>query len=64
MQLKYYVQELIDQKEIIEGAQTSPNVGLQIYQNAFPSHNQNTSKAPLQNNIVNNTNQKNNAQAK
>ena len=37
---------------------------MQIYQNAFPSHNQNTNKAPLENNTVNNTNQKNNAQNK
>ena len=64
MQLKYYVQDLIGQKEIIVGAQTSPNVGLQIYQNSFPSHNQNINKALLQNNIVNNTKQKNNAQNK
>ena len=64
MQLKDYVQGLIDQKEIIVGAQTSHNEDLQIYQNAFPSHNLDTSKAPLQNNTVNNTNQKNNAQEK
>ena len=64
MQLKDYVQDLIDRKEITVGAQTSPNPGLKIYQNAFPSHNQNSGKNPLQNNTVNNTNQKNNAQAK
>ena len=45
-------------------AQTYPNAGLQIYQNIFPLHNQNTSKVPLQNNTNNNTNQKNNAQNK
>ena len=28
------------------GAQASPNIGLLIYQNAFPPHNKNTSKAP------------------
>ena len=64
MQLKDYVQDLINKKEIIVGAQTSPNVGLQIFQNAFPLHNQNTSKAPLQNNMVNNTNLKKNVQNK
>ena len=46
------------------GAQTSPNERFKIYQNAFPSHNQNTGKAPLQNNTINNTNQKNNSQNK
>ena len=55
MQLKDYVQDLIDRKEITVGAQTSPNSNLQIYQNAFPSHNQNPGKAPLQNNTMNNT---------
>ena len=64
MQLKDYVQDLIDHKEIIVGAQTSPNSNLQIYQNSFPSHNQNLGKTPLQNNTVNNTNQRDNAQAK
>ena len=64
MQLKDYVQDLIDHKEIIVGAQTSPHSNLQIYQNAFPSHNKNSGKAPLQNNTVNNTNKKNNVQAK
>ena len=49
MKLKDYVQDLIDQKKITVGAQTSPNAGLQIYQNAFPPHNnQNPGKAPIQ----------------
>ena len=39
MQLKDYVQDLIDNKKITVGAQASPNAGLQIYQNAFLSHN-------------------------
>lgn len=48
VKLKDYVQDLIDWKEIIVGSQTSPNVGLQIYQNAFPPHNnQNPGKAPI-----------------
>ena len=46
MQLKDYVQDLIDQKEIIAGAHASPNVGLMIYQNTFPPHNTNLGKAP------------------
>ncbi|WP_206093849.1 hypothetical protein, partial [Paludifilum halophilum] len=54
MKLKDYVQDLIDQKEITVGAQTSPNAGLQIYQNAFPPHNnQNPRKAPIQNHTNN-----------
>ena len=50
MQLKDFMQDLIDQKEIIVGEQTSPNVVLKIYQNSFPSHNKNSGKAPMQNN--------------
>ena len=46
MQLKDYVQDLINQKEITVGAQPSPNVGLMMYQNAFPPHNTNPGKAP------------------
>ncbi len=46
MQLKDYVQDLINQKEITVGAQTLPNVGLMIYQNAFSPHNTNIGKAP------------------
>ena len=46
MQLKDYVQDLTDQKEIIVGAQTSPNAGLMMYQNVFPPHNTNQGKAP------------------
>ena len=46
MQLKNYVQDLIDQKEITVVAQASPNAGLMIYQNAFPPHNTNLGKAP------------------
>ncbi len=46
MQLKDYVQDLIDQKEITVGAQASPNVGLMMYQNVFPPHNKNLKKAP------------------
>jgi hypothetical protein len=49
MQLKDYVQDLIDQKEVTVGASTSPNAGLQIYQNAFPPHN-NIGKAAVPNN--------------
>ena len=64
MKLNNYVQDLIDKKEITMGAQTSPNTRLQIFQNAFPSHNQNIGKDPLLNNIINNTTQKNNAQNK
>ncbi len=56
MKLKDYVQDLIDRKEIIVGAQTSPNVGLHIYQNAFsPHNNQNPGKAPIQTNNNNTT---------
>jgi hypothetical protein len=55
MKLKDYVQDLIDRKEITVGAQTSPNAGLQIYQNAFPPHNnQNPGKAPIQAHNANN----------
>ncbi len=55
MQLKDYVQDLIDHKEITKGAQASPNVGLLIYQNAFPLHNnKNASKTPIQHNNTNN----------
>ena len=64
MKLKDNVQDLIDQKEITVGAQTSPNSGLQIYQNVFPSHNKNKTKAPMKNNSLNNTNQSNNGQNK
>ena len=46
MQLKDYVQDLINQKEIIVGAQPSPNARLMMYQNAFPPHNTNQGKAP------------------
>ena len=46
MHLKDYVQDLTDQKEIIVVAQPSPNAGLMMYQNAFPSHNTNQGKAP------------------
>ena len=62
MQLKHYVQDLIDQNEITVGAQTFPNLGLEIYQNLFPSHNKNTSKTPMQNNTLNNKKQTNNTQ--
>ena len=55
MQLKYYIQDLIDQKEIIVGAQPSPNVGLMMYQNDFPPHNTNLGKAPT-NPLVNKPN--------
>ena len=41
MKPKDYVQDLIDRKEIIVGAQNSPNAGLQIYQNSYPPHNNN-----------------------
>jgi len=62
MKLKYYVQDLIDRKEITVGAQTSPNAGLQIYQNVFPPHNNNKSgKGPIQNN---NNNQQQNKSAR
>lgn len=47
MQLKDYVQDLIDRKEIIVGAQPSPNASLMMYQNAFPPHNMNHGKAPV-----------------
>lgn len=47
MQLKDYVQDLIDQKEITVGAQPSPNASLMMYQNAFPPHNRNQGKAPI-----------------
>ena len=46
MQLKDYVQDLIDQKEMTMGAQTSPNVVLMMYQNSFPLHNTNQEKEP------------------
>ena len=55
MQFKDYVQDLIDHKEITVGAQTSPNVGLMMYQNAFPPHNTNLGKAPT-NPLVNKPN--------
>jgi len=47
MKLKDYVQDLINLKEIIVGAQPSPNAGLMMYQNAFPPHNINQGKAPI-----------------
>lgn len=56
MELKDYVQDLTDQKEIIVGEQTSPNVGLQIYKNSFPPQNKNPGKALMQNNTINNNN--------
>ena len=46
MQLKDYVQDLIDQKEIKIGVQASPNVRLLIYQNSFPAHHKNPRKSP------------------
>ena len=55
MQLKDYVQDLIDSKEITLGAQPSPNAGLMMYQNAFPPHNTNQGKAPA-NPLVNKPN--------
>ena len=46
MQLKDYVQDLIDWKEIRVGAQPSPSVGLMMYQNTFPPHKTNQGKEP------------------
>ena len=64
MQLKDYVQDLINRKEITLGAQASPNVGLLIFQNVFPPYNnKNASKTPIQHNNTNN-NRTNNAQLK
>lgn len=60
MQLKDYLQDLIDQKEITVGALASPNVGVLIYQNAFPPHNTNIGKAPTNTPV----NKPNNAQNK
>lgn len=62
MQLKDYVQGLIDQKEIIVGAQTSLNAGLLIYQDAFPPHNKNTGKGPVNNATTNKSNNGQNKQ--
>lgn len=47
MQLKDYVHDLIDRREIIVGAQPSPDAGLMMYQNSFPPHNTNPRKAPI-----------------
>ena len=55
MHLKDYVQDLIDQKEITVPTQASPNLGLMIYQNAFPPHNINQGKSP-ENPLVNKPN--------
>lgn len=40
-------------------AQTSPNAGLLIYQNALPLHNKNAGKAPMNATTINNTNKPN-----
>ena len=50
MQLKCYVKDLINQKEITIGARISPNSRLQIYENASSTHNKNLGKAPMWNN--------------
>lgn len=62
MKLKDYVQDLINHKEITEVAQASLNVGLLIYQNAFPPHNnnKNVDKEPMRNKNTNKNNRENN----
>lgn len=46
------------------GAQASPNVGLLIYQNAFPPHNKNVGKALVKNPTTKNAKKPNNVPTK
>ena len=62
MQLKDYVQDLINHKEITVGAQASLNVGLMIYQNAFPPHIGNIEKSPTNTPVNNKPNNDQNKQ--